>query len=163
VIYQSFTCIEKIVKLLSQIDYTIAHFHPPNIKLYIFNLIPSQHVSSKPIIVLVTIDHQMVVIQVQVGRNFIEDVLLTCGFGVNIIMGKLRELLRLPKPTPYNLCMANQTNVKPLGLMKNLKFFVHGIVYTITFTVIQNNVLESSYFMLLSSPWLKYAKVFLHD
>jgi hypothetical protein len=37
-------------------------------------------------------------------------------------MGKLRELLRLPKPkpTPYNLRMANQTNVKPLGLMKNL-------------------------------------------
>jgi hypothetical protein len=64
----------------------------------------------------------MVVIQVQVGRNFIEDVLLTCGFGVNSIMGKLRELLRLPKPkpTPCNLRMANQTNVKPLGLMKNL-------------------------------------------
>jgi hypothetical protein len=61
-IYQSFTCIEKIVKLLSQNDYTIVHFYPPNIKLYIFNLIPSQHVSSKPIIVLVTIDHQMVVI-----------------------------------------------------------------------------------------------------
>jgi hypothetical protein len=106
----------------------------------------------------------MVLIQVQVGRNFIEDVLLNGGFGVNIIMGKLTELLGLAKlkPTPYNLRMANQTIVKPLGLIKDLKFFVHGIPYTITFIVIQNNVLDSSYFMLLSRPWLKNAKVF-HD
>jgi hypothetical protein len=32
----------------------------------------------------------MVVIQVQIGKNFIEDVLLDGGFGVNIIMKKLR-------------------------------------------------------------------------
>ncbi len=154
----------KIVKFLSQVVYTVLCFHPPNIKLYIFNLIPSQHVSPKPIVVLVTIVRQMVLIQVQVGRNFIEDVLLNGGFGVNIIMGKLTELLGLAKlkPTPYNLRMANQTIVKPLGLIKDLKFFVHGIPYTITFIVIQNNVLDSSYFMLLSRPWLKNAKVF-HD
>jgi hypothetical protein len=84
-------------------------FHPPNIKQYTFNLIPSQLVSPKPIVVLVIIDQQMLVIQVQVGRNFIEDVLLDGGFGINIIIGKLKELLGLtkPKPTPYNLCMAN--------------------------------------------------------
>jgi hypothetical protein len=32
----------------------------------------------------------MAVIQVQVGKNFIEDVLLDGGFEVNIIMEKLR-------------------------------------------------------------------------
>jgi hypothetical protein len=84
-------------------------FHPPNIKLYSFNLIPSQHVSPKPLVVLIIIDHQMVVIHVEIGRNFIKDVLLNGGFGVNIIMEKLRALLGLakPKPTPYNLRMAN--------------------------------------------------------
>ncbi len=57
----------------------------------------------------------MAIIQVQIGRNLIENVLLNGGFGVNIIMGKLKELLGLvkPKPTPYNFCMANQTIVKP--------------------------------------------------
>jgi hypothetical protein len=44
-------------------------------------------------------------------------------------MGKLKELLELAKPklTSYNLRMANQTIVKPLGLIKDLKIFVHGI------------------------------------
>jgi hypothetical protein len=71
-------------------------------------------------------------------NNFIEDVLLDGGFGVNIIMKKLRMQLGLskPKPTPYNLCMANQTIAKPLGLIKELKIFIHGIPYAITFTMI---------------------------
>jgi hypothetical protein len=51
----------------------------------------------------------MVVIHVEIGRNFIKDVLLNGGFGVNIIMEKLRALLGLAKPnsTPYNLRMEN--------------------------------------------------------
>jgi hypothetical protein len=44
--------------------------------------------------------------------------------------------LSKPKPTPYNLCMADQTIVKTLGLIKDLTIFVHGIPYAITFTVI---------------------------
>jgi hypothetical protein len=97
-------------------------------------------------------------------NNFIEDVLLDGGFGVNIIMKKLRMQLGLskPKPTPYNLCMANQTIAKPLGLIKELKIFIHGIPYAITFTMILCSVLNSSYFMFLSCPWLKDTKV-SHD
>jgi hypothetical protein len=46
----------------------------------------------------------MVVIQIQVRKNFIEDVLLDGEFGVHIIMEKLKVQLGLskPKPTPYN-------------------------------------------------------------
>jgi hypothetical protein len=55
------------------------------------------------------------------------------GFGVNIIMKKLRVQLGLskPKPAPYNLHMAYQTIVKPLGLIKDLKILVHGILYVV--------------------------------
>jgi hypothetical protein len=62
-------------------------------------------------------------IQVQVGKNFIEDVLLDGGFRVNIIMKKLKVQLGLskPKPTPYNLRMVDQTIAKPLGLIKGFK------------------------------------------
>jgi len=67
-----------------------------------------------------------------------------------------------PKPTPYNLRMVNQTIVKPLGLIKDLKILVHGIPYAITFTVIQSSVLDFSYSMLLSHPWLRDVKV-SHD
>jgi hypothetical protein len=91
-------------------------------------------------------------------------VLLDGGFGVNIIMKKLRVQLGLskPKPTPYNLRMTNQTITKPLGLIKDLRILVHGIPYVMTFTIIQSSALDSNYFMLLGHPWLKDAKM-SHD
>jgi hypothetical protein len=69
--------------------------------------------------------------------------------------------LGLLKPylAPYNLCMAYQIIAKPLGLIRDLKIFVHGIPYMITFTIINNNVLDSNYLMLLGRPWLRDAKV----
>jgi len=58
--------------------------------------------------------------------------------------------------------MADQTIVKPLGLKKDLKIFVHGIPYIISITLIQSSALDYSYYMLLSHPWLKDVKMF-HD
>jgi len=71
----------------------------------------------------------MVVIQVQIRKNIIEDVLLDGGFRINIITEQLKLRLELPKPKPatYNLRMANQTTTKPTGLIKDLKIYVHGI------------------------------------
>jgi len=47
-------------------------------------------------------------------------------------------------------------------MIKDLKIFVNGIPYIVSFIVIQSNVLGSSYYMLLGRPWLRHAKVF-HD
>jgi hypothetical protein len=58
--------------------------------------------------------------------------------------------------------MANQTIAKPLDLIRDLKIFVHGIPFIVTFIVINNNVLDSSYSMLFGGPWLRDAKV-SHD
>ncbi len=79
------------------------------------------------------------VIQVQVRNNFIKDVFLNGGFGVNIITKKLSVKLGLSKPkpwAPYNLCMADQTDTKTLGLFKDFKILVHGIFHAITFTIV---------------------------
>jgi hypothetical protein len=106
------------------------------------------------------IDHQMVVIQVQVGKNFIYDVLIDGGSRVNIIEDlKIQSGLSKPNPTFCNLLMADQTIAKPLGLIRDLKIFDHGIPYMVTFIVINNNVLNSNYSMLLGRPWLRNAKV----
>jgi len=104
----------------------------------------------EPVVASVAIDHQMAVIQIQIGKNFIEDVLLDSGFGINIIMEKLKVQLGLSKPksAPYNLHMANQTIAK----FNDLKILVHGTPYTMTFIVIQSSVLDSNYFMLLGRP-----------
>jgi hypothetical protein len=61
-----------------------------DIKCYILNPIPSKLVLLKSTVALVAIDHQMSIIQVQVRKNFIKDLLLESGFGVNVIMEKLR-------------------------------------------------------------------------
>jgi hypothetical protein len=81
----------------------------------------------------------MAIIQVQEGKNIIDDVLLDGGSKVNIIIEQLRVKLGLPKPklAPYNLWIANQTTTKLVGLIKNLKMYVHGIPYIATFIVLQ--------------------------
>jgi hypothetical protein len=91
-------------------------------------------------------------------------VLLDGGFGVNIITEQLRLRLGLPKPkpAPYNLRMTNQTTTKLMGLIRNMKIYVHGIPYIIMFTVLPNSVVDFSYSMLLGRPWLRDAKV-AHD
>jgi hypothetical protein len=58
--------------------------------------------------------------------------------------------------------MADQTTTKLMGLIKDLKVYVHDIPYIITFIILQNNVVDSSYSMLLGRPWLKDAKM-AHD
>lgn len=66
-----------------------------NIKWYIFKpvkLVQSMQpelVHLEPTCAIVTIDHQMAIIQVQVGKNFIDDVLIDGGFRINIIIKNL--------------------------------------------------------------------------
>ncbi len=90
--------------------------------------------------------------------------MLDGGSGVNIIIKQLKLKLGLPKPkpAPYNLRMADQTTTKLMGLIKDLKIYVHGILYITTFTVLHSSVVDSSYSMLLGRPWLRDAKV-AHD
>jgi hypothetical protein len=73
------------------------------------------------------------------------------GSKINIIIKQLRLRLGLakPKPTPYNLRMANQTTTKVVGLIRDLKIYVHGIPYINMFIVLQNNVVDCSCSMLL--------------
>jgi hypothetical protein len=99
----------------------------------------------------------MVVIQIQIAKNKIEDVLLDGGFGINIIIEQLRLRLKLPKPklAPYNMKMADQTTTKLMGLIRDLKIYVHGIPYITMFIIFQNNLVDFCYFMLLGRPWLK--------
>jgi len=61
-----------------------------DIKHYIFNPIPLKPILPKSAIALFTIDHQMTMTQFQVWKNFIEDALQDGGFGVNMIIEKLK-------------------------------------------------------------------------
>jgi hypothetical protein len=102
----------------------------------------------------IEVDNQMEVIQIQVGKHIVEDVLLNGGASVNIIIENLKTKLGLPKPrpTPYHLKMVDQNMTKHLGIFINLRIHIHGIPYVATFIVLQNNVVDSNYFMLLGKP-----------
>lgn len=54
---------------------------------------------------LVAINPHMTIIQIHIGQNLVDDVLLGEGFGANIIIEDLRKQLGLPfpKPVPYML------------------------------------------------------------
>jgi len=57
------------------------------------------------VVASVLIDHQIAIIDVQIYKNIIEDVLLSRGSRMNIIIEKLKAYLGLLKPqlAPYNL------------------------------------------------------------
>jgi hypothetical protein len=81
-------------------------------------------------IVAMEVDNQMVVIQVQVGKTIVEDVLIDGGASVNIIIENFITKLGLPKPRPipYHLRMVDQKLTRPLQIIK-LK--IHIQWYTI--------------------------------
>ena len=68
----------------------------------------------------IAVDQQLPLIIVQLGKNNITKVLLDGGSGINIMSEELRKKLGLPKPSPapYNLRMADQSEVKPIGLFE---------------------------------------------
>jgi hypothetical protein len=85
------------------------------------------------------------IIQVQINKNIIHDVLLNWGSKVNIIIEQLKARLRKPKPklVLYNLWMGYQTTTKPIGLIKDLRIYVHAIPYITTFIVLHNSRFQS--------------------
>ncbi len=46
-----------------------------------------------------------------------------------------------------------------MGLIRDLKIYVHDVFYITMFILLQNNVVDFSYSMLLGRPWLRNAKV----
>jgi hypothetical protein len=66
----------------------------PDIKCYIFDQVPSKPTLLELVVTSVAIDHQMAIIHVQVGENFVEDVLLNGGSGINIITKKTKGIIR---------------------------------------------------------------------
>jgi hypothetical protein len=61
-------------------------------------LIPSKRTLLELTVTSIAIDHQMAIIQIQVAKNFIEDVLLDGGYEISIIKDKLKVRLGLSKP-----------------------------------------------------------------
>jgi hypothetical protein len=55
--------------------------------------------------------------------------------------------------------MVDQTTTKLVGLIRDLKIYVHGTPYVTMFIILHNSVVDVTYSMLLGRPWFKDAKV----
>jgi hypothetical protein len=70
-------------------------------------------------------------------------------------------MVEVASPQAHSLYVLNggskfdETN----GNHLEFKVHIHGIPYIATFIVMQNNVFDGSYSMLLGRPWLRNAKV----
>jgi len=75
----------------------------------------------------------MQIIQIHIGKNTIEDMLLDGSSKVNIITEQLRLRLGLSKPkcAPYNLRMVDQTTTKLVGLIRDIcsQHSLHNYIY----------------------------------
>jgi len=77
--------------------------------------------------------------------------LLNGGFRINIITKKPREKFIFNSQTnSYKFKMLYQTTIKQVGLVKDLKIHIHGIPYILSFVVIDNNVIDVSFYILLA-------------
>jgi hypothetical protein len=94
------------------------------------------------------------IIQVQIGKNMVDNVLLDEGANVNIITEQLRIKLDLlkPNPAPNHLKMVVLNNVQTTKIIQILKIYIHGIPY----------VVDPSYSMLIKCSWLRAVKVTLN-
>ncbi len=75
----------------------------------------------------IIIGTHVLVIQVHVGKNLVDVVLLDGGYQVTIITKDLKNKLGLPilRSAPYTLVMVDQTLPKLVGLIKNLQIHIH--------------------------------------
>ena len=89
------------------------------------------------------------------------DVLLDGGSGVNILSET--EFLILKKvslePAPFQVRMADQRRVQPIGMLRSQTRKIHGIQFLVNFVVLQMDEEAKSYSMLLGRPRFKTAKL----
>ncbi|MCO5605433.1 hypothetical protein L7F22_059617 [Adiantum nelumboides] len=115
-----------------------------------------QHVDPSDVDFLVPI-----VVVVFQGMLF-EEVMLDGGLGVNILPEEVYRKLKLGgtlSPTPFQVKMADQRRVQPLGILKQQAIEIASIVFFVNFVVLRMKDPDSSYKMLLGRPWFRQARV----
>ena len=107
------------------------------------------------------VDYRVPVVKASIGKMSCAGVLLDGGSGVNIIPESTCRSLNLLKwdPAPFQVKMADQRRVQPLGILRKLQISVGGLPFLANFVVLRLENSDCSYPMMLGRPWLRAAKV----
>ena len=98
-------------------------------------------------------------IEVTVVDKVVPNVLVDGGSSLNILHGHtMRKLgLSLTGPSKFVINMANQSQVVPVGIIKNCRLSTGGEEYIVTFQVIKIHDNKDAFLILLGRPWLRMA------
>ena len=108
----------------------------------------------------ISLDPGAPTIEVMIDGSLIYGVQIDSGSSVNLMNHDTMEELGLTNmtPTPIILRMADQSRVKPLGLLSQIPTIVGGIEYKVDYIIFKITESISSYPILLGRPWLYLAK-----
>ena len=101
------------------------------------------------------------IIQVKFQDKLFSNVLLDGGFGVNILLeAKYHKLLNVTlDPAPFQVKMADQWHIQPLGLLCGQEIFIVGLSFKVTFVVLHMANTGDTYSMLLGCPLFCIARL----
>jgi hypothetical protein len=108
----------------------------------------------------ISIDPGTPIVDVMIDGSLIQGVQIDGGSSVNLMNQETMDEIGLINmiSTPIILRMANQSKVKPLGILKQVPTLVGGIEYKIDYIIFKITESISSYLILLDRPWLYLAK-----
>lgn len=116
---------------------------------------------NKPIVneVSLSIDLGVPMLDVHIDGLIVTSVQLDGGSSVNLMNRDTMLALHLTglKETKLVLRMADQSWIKPMGILPTIKTIIAGILYWIDFIVFQPSSSCASYLILLGRPWLYQA------
>ncbi|KAH7373369.1 hypothetical protein KP509_17G051800 [Ceratopteris richardii] len=110
------------------------------------------------------VDLNAPVVTVEINGYAVPGAQLDSGAAVNLMTEYMMKALGLTQleHTPMSLRMADPTQVKPAGLIRNVQTIVGGIEFSVDYLVVRPRSTETTFSILLGRPWLMQADC-VHD
>ncbi|KAH7297847.1 hypothetical protein KP509_25G015200 [Ceratopteris richardii] len=110
------------------------------------------------------IDSNAPTVTVEIKGYVVPGAQLDSGAAVNLMTEYMMKALGLNhmEETPMSLRMADQTQVKPAGLLKKVSTVVGGLEFKVDYLIVRPRTSEATFLILLGRPWLMQANC-VHD
>ncbi|KAH7288162.1 hypothetical protein KP509_31G014900 [Ceratopteris richardii] len=110
------------------------------------------------------IDSNAPAVTVEIKGYAVPGAQLDSGAAVNLMTEYMMKALGLNhmEDTPMSLRIADQTQVKPTGLLKNVSTVVGGLEFKVDYLIVRSRTSEATFSILLGRPWLVQAEC-VHD
>ncbi|KAH7430925.1 hypothetical protein KP509_08G020800 [Ceratopteris richardii] len=114
--------------------------------------------------IMMQIDSNAPAMTIEIKGYAVPGAHLDSGAAVNLMTEYMMKALGLNhmEETPMSLRMADQTQVKPAGLLKNVSTIVGGLEFKVDYLIVRPRTSEATFSILLERPWLMQGNC-VHD